>query len=142
MTLGIYREIDLPGARQCLADLASARPPMAVTFPFFGVFPAAEPTIFLGPLVSHALLDLQAALDQDLSERAAYPDFDYYRPGHWIPRAALAMEFDGVRLNEAMDVCRRLPLPLNGEIREIGLIEMRPVRHLKTWSFVGQSRPP
>lgn len=135
MTLGIYRGIDLPSVRYCLAHLAGARSPLPVSFPSFGIFPGSEPTIFLGPIVTQSLLDLHLAIDKVFSNLVEYPDFDYYRPGHWVPHAALATEFDGAHLNEAMDICQKLPIPLNGEVCEIGLVEMRPIRHLACWEF-------
>jgi hypothetical protein len=54
----------------------------------------------------------------------------YYRPGHWIPHCGLAIEFDGSRLYEALQVAQHLALPLQGKIHEIGLTEIPPVRQL------------
>jgi hypothetical protein len=36
-------------------------------------------------------------------------------------------------LYEALQIAQHLTLPLQGQIYEIGLTEMRPVRHLRQW---------
>ena len=135
LTLSIYRAIDLPVAQRRLADLAARQVALPISFQYHGVFPGATPTTFLGPLVTGLLLELQAGVCGLLDDIGELPDFDYYRPGHWIPHCGLAIEFDGARLFEAMQICQHLVLPLKGQICEIGLTEMRPVRHLNTWSF-------
>ena len=139
LTLSIYRAIDLPAARRRLADLAARQAALPVSFQYHGVFPGANPTTFLGPLVTGPLLELQAGVCGLLDDIGELPDFDYYRPGHWIPHCGLAIEFDGSRLFEAMQIGQQIELPLQGQICEIGLTEMRPVRHLNTWSF--QNKP-
>ncbi len=98
-------------------------------------FPGATPTTFLGPLVTGPLLDFQAGVCDLLDEVSELPGFDYYRPGRWIPHCGLATEFDGSRLFEAIQIGQQIRLPLQGQICELGLTEMRPVRHLDTWPF-------
>lgn len=137
LTLGIYRALDLPEARRRLAALAAHQPPLPVSFPYHGLFPGTAPTTFLGPLVTAPLLEFHAAVCDQLDELGELPNFSYYRPGHWGPHCALATEFDSERLYEALQIGQQLKLPQRGQISEIGLTEMRPVRHLCTWSLRG-----
>lgn len=135
ITLSIYRALDLDEARSRLAGLAGRHAALPVSFPKMGIFPGARPVVFLAPLVTLPLLELQAAVCQEADDLAELPDFDHYRPGHWVPHCAVAMEFDGARLDEVLHVALGLVLPLQGQIAEIGLTEMRPVRHLGQWAF-------
>jgi RimJ/RimL family protein N-acetyltransferase len=135
LTLSIYRSLDLPEARQRLAKLADSQARLPLSFQYHGIFPGSDPTTFLGPRVTAPLLELHANVCHLLDDLGDLPEFNYYRPGYWIPHCALAMEFDGSRLEEAWRIAQHLKLPLQGEICEIGLTEMRPVRHLEQWSF-------
>lgn len=135
ITLSIYRSLDLPEARRRLARLAAQQAALPVTFSYHGIFPGARPVTFLGPLITPALLELHANTCHLLDELGELPGFDYYRPGHWVPHCGLATEFDGSRLAEAVLMAQKLKLPLHGQIAEIGLTEMRPVRHLDWWAL-------
>ncbi len=139
ITLGIYRALDLPESRRRLADLATSHSPLPVSFQYHGLFPGSAPSTFLGPLVTASLLEFHAAVCAQLDELGELPYFSYYRPGHWIPHCALATEFDSARLHEALRISQNITLPLQGQISEIGVTEMRPVRHLCTWFFRGVS---
>jgi RimJ/RimL family protein N-acetyltransferase len=135
LTLSIYRALDLPEARQRLANLAARQAALPVSFQYQGLFTGASPTTFLGPLVTQPLLGFHASVCGALEDIGELPDFNYYRPGYWIPHCALATEFDSSRLFEAIRIDQHLPLPLQGQICEVGLSEMRPVRHLRTWQL-------
>ncbi len=139
ITLGIYRALDLPEARRRLAGLAACHDPLPLSFQYHGVFPGSHPSTFLGPLITAPLLEFHTAVSVQLDELGELPNFSYYRPGHWVPHCALATEFDGARLYEALQIDQHLALPLQGQISEIGLTEMRPVRHLNTWPLGGTS---
>jgi hypothetical protein len=86
-------------------------------------------------LVTASLLEFHTAVCAQLDELGELPDFAYYRPGHWVPHCALATEFDGARLYQALQIGQNFTLQLQGQISEIGLTEMRPVRHLCSWLF-------
>jgi RimJ/RimL family protein N-acetyltransferase/2'-5' RNA ligase len=135
LTLSIYRSLDLPEARLRLADLTARQAPLPISFQYYGTFPGSNPTIFLGPLVTSPLLEVQESVCQLLDDLGDLPEFDYYRPGRWIPHCGLASDFDGSRLYEALHIAEHLMLPLQGQICEIGLTEMRPVRHLCQWQL-------
>jgi RimJ/RimL family protein N-acetyltransferase len=133
ITLSIYRSLDLPEARKRLAELSARQTALPISFPFHGIFPGSSPVTFLGPLVTSQLLELHASVCHLLDDLGELPEFDYYRPEHWVPHCGLAIEFNGSRLYDALEIGQHYKLPLNGEIREIGLTEMRPVRHLCQW---------
>ncbi len=135
LTLSIYRALDLPEARRRLAELAARQAALPLSFQYHGLFPGPHPVTFVGPLVTAPLLELQAEVCRRLDEigQLPVPEMLHYRPGHWVPHCGLATEFAAERLEEALRISHRLALPLQGQIQEIGLIEMRPVRHLCQW---------
>jgi len=135
LTLAIYRALDLPEARRRLAELAASHAALTLSFQYQGIFTTPQPVIFLGPVVTRPMLELHAATNQTLDDLGELPNFDHYRPGRWIPHCGLATDFNGARLNEALEITQRLPLPLEGHIQEIGLVEMSPVRQWDQWKL-------
>ena len=138
ISLSVYRALDLPAARQRLADLSSRLAPLPVNFIYVGIFPGAQPTLYLGPQVTPDLWNLQAQVCQILDPLGALPGYNYYRPGTWHPHCTLAVGFDAARLTSALQIAMRLPLPLTGQIRAVGLTEEAPVRHIGQWPFLNQ----
>ena len=136
LTLSIYNTLDLPQARQRLSELATRLTAVPVSFQYHGFFSGDAPTIFLGPLVTTTLLELQEDVCWQLDDLGELPAFDHYRPGHWVPHCSLAFRYDGARFLEAMYIAQRLILPLEGEICEIGLTEMDPVKQLEHWRLL------
>jgi RimJ/RimL family protein N-acetyltransferase len=132
-TLSVYRSLDLAEARRRLADLASGQARLPVSFHSFGLFPSPKPAIFLGPLVTIALLELHTGVHERLDGLGEPTGSSFYLPGRWVPHCSLAIQFDSARMDEAWQIARRLALPLAGEICEIGLIEISPARHLGCW---------
>jgi 2'-5' RNA ligase len=130
ISLALCDDLD-PGACQLkLKAWAADVKPMPVSFQQIGIFPAQEPTVFTGPVVTPELLALQREVDGLLEGCCKWPEYDYYRPSNWIPHCTLAMEFDAARLNEVLEIAGHLKLPLNGKTSGVGLIEFRPVRQL------------
>ena len=100
-----------------------------------GVFPGSSPAIFIGPVVTRELLDLHEKICNNIDDLGETIDSAYYRPEHWVPHCALAIEFDNSKWIEAIQMSQHLLLPLEGNICDLGLVEMRPVRHLGCWSL-------
>ena len=75
------------------------------------------------------MLELHAQVQEILHSWCAEPN-PYYLPGKWMPHCTLALELEPRLISQAVDIGLQLPLPLHGEITEIGVIEFRPVKHL------------
>ncbi|MCI0399311.1 MAG: 2'-5' RNA ligase family protein [Chloroflexi bacterium] len=130
MTLAIYQSLDLAECEQRLQALAATTSPLLLSFQNIGIFPTPQAAIFLGPTVTAPLLALHAQVNDLLRDVGTYPSFDYYLPGQWIPHCALAMELAPGLVTDALEIALHLPLPLRGQIVEIGVVEFRPVKHL------------
>lgn len=128
--LAIFEGLNLPEAETRLKTLAAETPALPLDFKQVGIFPNQAPTVFLAPAPTAALLELQARVDRALCDVGARPPYDFFRAGHWLPHCLLGMDLPPERLNDALAVAMRLPLPMPAQAVEIGLIEFHPVKRL------------
>ncbi len=129
LTLAIYQYLDLTESERQLKSFAAARNPLQVDFPYLGIFPTDQATVFLGPTVTVPLLELHGQLHETLCS-AGTDSHAYYLPGNWVPHCALALELEPRLITQVLEIGLQMSLPLHGEITEIGVIEFRPVKHL------------
>jgi hypothetical protein len=118
-----------------LRDFVMSRNGIQLQFGSLGLFPNDLGVLFLAPRASiqldHLHLDWCTAIDPlDLAV------WDYYRAGHWTPHCTLAVGLTPDQFGAAFDVCRSTPFPLLAEIREIGLVKLRPLERLRTFTFL------
>jgi 2'-5' RNA ligase len=137
-SLAIYQSIDLRACEQKLQSLAASRHRLPVSFQYLGIFPTPTSAVFLGTTVTVSLLDLHAQVHETLHSIGIDP-LHYYLPGKWVPHCTLALELEPKLISQALDRGLQIPLPLYGEITEIGLIEFRPVKHLFSFWLGGSS---
>jgi len=130
ISLALCDDLDKATCQAKLETWAAGVKPLPVSFQQLGLFPAPGAVVFAGPVVTRELLALQREVDELLDGCCVWPEYDYYRPGKWIPHCTLAMEFDDALLPRALDIASHLTLPLNGQIIGVGVIEFRPVKHL------------
>ena len=136
-TLTIFEDLDLDKTGEVLCKLASQLMPLEVSFQSIGIF-SNTTAVFLAPLVTQQLLDLQKELHEALIGFASLPEFPYYLPGQWVPHCGLAIEMPPENLLSAAKIAiENLTLPLNGRITELGLTSFRPVVHLMTCKLGG-----
>lgn len=128
-SFAIYEGLDLPDCEQRLKSFAAARKPLLVAFQYLGVFPTTLATVFLSSTVTITLLELHNQIHEILQPISRNPN-PYYLPGNWVPHCTLALELEPRLIAEVLEVGLQVPLPLNGEITEIGVIKFRPIRHL------------
>ena len=138
ITLGIFEDIDVEKTKRELVSFTKSLAPFLLSFQQIGIFPSPKVAVFWGPVVTQSLLELHSNLYKQLSEFGGQPDFDFYKPGHWVPHCALAMEIeDTSKVLEIVEVCRSLPNPHNVMIGEIALISIRPIIPLAKFPLLG-----
>lgn len=138
ITLTIFEDLDTTKAENLLRDFALRHTPFPISFQAIGLFPSTA-AIFLNPVVTGQLLNIQRELHNLLVPFAALPEFPYYLPDQWIPHCGLAIEMPPENLLPAMKTAiNNLVLPLNAEVREIGLTSFRPVVHLLGYRLGGE----
>ena len=124
VTLGIWERVNREAFEAALTALAAEIPPLPIMLESVGVFPSVA--VFLAPTVSPALLSLHAQFHEKFGPHGDTP-WDHYRPGAWVPHCTLAMDLAAEQFPAALEIARRAPLPLEGRLVEIGIIEFRPV---------------
>jgi 2'-5' RNA ligase len=126
VTLAVYDALDVPAMSSVLAGIAATIEPLPITFASYGCFPTEPAVVFLAPVLTQALLSAHARVQAALASAAAAA-WTHYLPEHWVPHCTLAMELPVERIAPAIDLCRRVPLPLSGRLNRLGLVEFRPV---------------
>jgi len=127
VSIGIWDSLDRDAAAAELTRFAAETTPLPITLASVGFFP--QVAIFLAPTVTSALLDLQAGLHARLGRVGAAP-WEHYRPGAWVPHCTLATDFMAEQFPRALEIARRVALPVACRLVEIGIVEFRPVKQL------------
>jgi 2'-5' RNA ligase len=130
ISLALCEEFNQATCQKQMENWSIQAKPFPISFQSLGIFPAPDAVVFTAPVVTQELLALQREVDGMLDGCCKWPEFDYYRPGHWIPHCTLATEFEEKRLSEVLAIAAHLKLPLNGMACGVGVIEFRPVKNL------------
>ena len=136
VTLAVCERLDRQGFAPVLARFAATTAAPRLSFANFGVFPTEPAVVFMAPVVTTDLLALHARLHRRFQEFAGEP-WAYYLPGQWVPHCTLAEQLPGEAVPRAIELCRRVRLPLACRLEEIGIVEFRPIKHHETFTFGG-----
>ncbi|MCE7987304.1 MAG: 2'-5' RNA ligase family protein [Caldilinea sp. CFX5] len=136
LTLAIFKQVDVTAAIEQLQHFAQTIPPFPVTLSHFGLFHSTEGVIFVAPTVTAHLLEVHRQLHQHDSH-FGQDSLSYYLPDRWVPHCSLALGVTPEKKLKAVELVHQLPLPLQGQIAQVGLIEFRPVKHLVHFSLSG-----
>lgn len=128
-----------------LRALASRLDPLPLALSSLAALPASasssphDNVLFLAPTPSAALLGLHAQLCELLRKDAGVEVPDAFRPDHWVPRCAVAIDVPRGRMAEAFCVLRELKLlPVSGYGMDIALVEVgQTVRELVSYPLGG-----
>ena len=125
VSLGVCSRIDSIAFEAELSTFAENVAPFPLTLSSVGIFPGAEGVIFLGVTVTEHLLDVHATFHK-VFKTHAQEQFEHYAVGKWVPHCTLAFGLSERQIAEAVSICRRIPLPVSTEVKEIGLTEVSP----------------
>lgn len=137
VSLGVCEELDVDGLTQELSSFTEKLSPFALTLSSIGLFPSSAGVIFLGITPTRRLLDVNVEFHQFFGKYAkAQRD---YQIGKWVPHCTLAFDLSESIVAEAIEVCRRMPLPIYSRVEEIGIAEVSPsrARVLSSYSLKG-----
>ncbi len=136
-SLAIYGEINTTVCADLLNSFAQNRAPFALSIASLGIFPGEQAVVFLAPIASPHLLDLQRQVHQLLQDTGALPS-SYYLPGHWTPHCTLATRVPPQFISQAVTIGLGMSFPFPVSIEEIGVIEYPPVKHLFSFRLTGR----
>jgi 2'-5' RNA ligase len=134
VTLAVYPEaVGAAALRAAIDGLSWAAVP--VSFPALGVFPGPPWVLWLAPVVTARLLQMQAEL------LATAPAVEpHYRPGAWMPHLTLTEELaDGAAAGRALAVLAEEWQPVAGVLERVELVHFRPVEVLASRRLPGQA---
>ncbi len=124
VSLGVCEDLDVDGLAKELSSFAESVSPFELTLSSVGLFPSSEGVIFLGVTPTRRLLDVNGAFHQFFGKYAK-SQRDYH-VGRWVPHCTLAFDLPDGMLSEAIEVCRRMSLPIHSRVEEIGIAEVSP----------------
>jgi 2'-5' RNA ligase len=105
-----------------LAELVRMSGPQVLPLGAVGLFPGADPPLYLAVTPTERLLRLHAEVDDLLRERRI-ETAALYRPGTWVPHCTVAMSVPEERCADALGVVRASPLPIQARGAQPGLID-------------------
>jgi 2'-5' RNA ligase len=134
VTLAACDRLDVDACERFLADFAATTPAPTTRFASLGVFPTDPAVAFLAPVVTPDLLDLHDRILRRFRELADEP-WAYYVSGQWVPHCTLALELPLATVPRAVELCRGVPLPLEGRLDGVSIVEFPPIRHRRAFRF-------
>jgi 2'-5' RNA ligase len=140
VSLAVYDDetvVDPGILAELVESLAVDRSPLPVAFSSIGVFPTSENVLFLGLVVSEALLAIHQAYHHVAAAfgPACRP---YYRPGCWVPNCTLTMRLPTPDLLRGLAHLAAGWAPLEGILRSLALIQAPPVATLLERELTGR----
>ena len=122
ITLGIWDEIDIEKSQTWLRDYATTVKPFEVRFASVGYFANDLTVVFLAPVVTAHLLDLQVGFQNEFRGQVGEA-WSNFRPGWWVPHCTLAQGIERESFSEAMTLSREIELPFDAVLESIGIVE-------------------
>jgi len=129
VSLAVYDD-DILDANSLIQDLAAYAPttaPFSLALSSIGLFPTAEGVLFFGVTVTKDLLELHTGFHRAF---ARYADRlrPYYTVGNWVPHCTLSAGVSVEEVTAILSICWSKPLPIQGQVEEIGLAKVSPSR--------------
>lgn len=119
ITLSAYDVEDVEASAKILANFASKVKAFPLRLHYLGIFPE-KGVLFLAPLPTAALFQVQSALQTQYQEPVKYPE--HLTPDSWTPHCTLAVGLKPADLAEAVKICTTEWQPLVGTACGIGLL--------------------
>ncbi len=140
ISLAIYDDPPLERFVPALADFAETLTPFEVHLASIGLFADIRNVVFLGVVVTEALLALHRRAHEALG---AFREccWEYYMPGAWVPHVSLALDATNVAARAATATLLAHWGPMTVGIGGIRLVRLRPV-HALYWRALTKCEAP
>lgn len=136
LSLAFYDELNITACVSRLKLFAEMFSPFALNISSLGIFPTGKVFMFLVPTVTQKLLDIHAYIHQ-LLEDTGKVSLTNYVPGYWNPHCTLALDIDPGLTAQAIKIGLAMPFPMDCQVKEIGVVEFWPVKHLCSFELGG-----
>lgn len=137
VTLTVFDDADVAELEARVASFARTTPAFRMSFSSIGTFSTDEGVVFLAPKPSEILLRRHRDFQQTLG--AFRPQqWPYYAPELWVPHCTMVLEAGRAKAIEAIAALQDLFRPFEATVESVGVVEFRPIRHLRTYSLNGE----
>ena len=137
ITLCIFDSLERDPTEVLLQSRAATTPPISIELVSFGIFPGEDPVLFLEPVVTKELLQLQQELHTALTAFSEGP-WRHYIPGNWVPHCTVALEFPPALLGNVIETCISTALPIDGHADALALVDFPPLNYLRKFPLRGR----
>lgn len=136
ITLGIFNVENTDIVKSELEMISRTKKAFSISFQHIGLFQSSTNAVFWGPVVTQEFLEFHSAFYSRILSTGATTESNYYTPGNLVPHCGLAMDVEDKQLiPQIIDICQPLPNPHNALATEIGMLKIRPVEHLFSFTF-------
>jgi 2'-5' RNA ligase len=139
VSLGVYDDVTVERFVTELMEFAETLEAIPIRLANIGIFSGAKNVLYLGPVVTEALLALHRRFHEALSDCNEICS-SYYLPGAWVPHVTLALDVEAEALKEALEVVRETSEPADARLDAIRLIRFRPIEVLYLRALPGGVR--
>jgi hypothetical protein len=106
-----------------------------ITFPAISLIAGKQQAVFLTPGINSELIAIQNGL-YNLLKDAGYSIREHYEPKNWLPHCSISKELSAVEALKTIEVCQRSLTIEKAWVTDIGCIEFRPRKVIKTVGLV------
>lgn len=135
ITLGVWKQIDVPAAREIVRGFATKLKDLKLNFASVGTF-ARTSVVFFAPTVTRELLDLHRTFHEQFS-KASSDVWGHYLPGHWTPHCTIGEKVDPRDVPDVLEIALEAALPLAALVKEIGIVQHPGAVEMVTYSDDG-----
>ena len=129
ITLAIYDSFDCSECEKEINKFAENFDLISINANHFGIFPHASTVIFIAPAPNKELINLQINIHHSLEDYVS-GSWKMYQPGNWVPHITLVRDIEKENFSKALEICMKMPLPLELKITQIGVVNFEPVKQL------------
>jgi 2'-5' RNA ligase len=134
VSLAVAESLEVGAVIPMLDRFARANKRFPLSLPAVGLFPAAEPVVFLAPKVTADLLELHRDFMAEFVPLAE-GIWPYYMPEAWVPHCTITMGIRAESVGLAYAACHTSGLPLEVHVVGMSLVEFVPVKQLHETAF-------
>jgi 2'-5' RNA ligase len=127
LSVSVYDTADPDRLRQAVERVARRSRQFELHLKAVGVFPGGGHAVYLVPTVTLDLLRLHQAFHAEAGPLGIAP-WPHYLPGSWVPHCTVALEMPAERIPAIVERCLSGGALGPATVREISVIEFRPVR--------------
>ncbi|WP_300668449.1 2'-5' RNA ligase family protein [Desulfoluna sp.] len=130
ISLAVLDTIDVGQVVNLLDAFSQESSSFCLEFSAIGLIPGDLQSVFLAPVPTSALLEMQSALYRLLQDHGCLPR-DHYKPNLWLPHCTISKELIASDALKTVGMCQAGSVIGMAHIIELGLIEFRPRKKIK-----------